>query len=850
MSKRYVLLWAAAVCMLQTLPTIAQPLGAYRFSVSTLFRNNVFRDGHDSVAQLQNPRRMVALGDTALLLADQDNHRIRSINIANRSIRTIAGDGRAQRIDSIGIFASLNGPKDLCLVGDSVVYFTEEGSHTVRKLVLATGRVSTLAGGGSGFANGPGSTARFNGPQGLTNRGDSVLYVADNNNNRIRRISLFPTVQVSTFAGTGSGTYINRDSLHKDSINIGNPRSVLVVGNNLVMIENDYNHPVIRFMRFGENIFYNLGGQDRPEDLCLYRGDTVLITCSGGGPSLLVKTLSNPAFSRNLINTQAEGIVAIGNTVYYTIPAGATLNTVNYQTGGPAVRFFGRGRSADGGADEARIGAFGPMAQRAGWIYFFDSFSGRIRRFNPESGQMETTTRGNRGNNGNTLKVSFAAANFADISILAAGSDGRLYAADRQNNQIRALDFAKDSVFLIAGNTTGGYVNGSLLQARFSNLGSIVEHQGKWYVAETGTQPRIRAIDALSGTVSTLAGPDPATTGNYAGYVDSTGANARFGADFGSFFVRNDTLFFADRTNRRLRGVVLANQKVFTFGGSSAYDNFPYVFVDKTGTLVGRYNGFRHDLARLDNINNPTGIVGAAQTGFADGLGVNARFNNPGRPVVDAATGNLFVPDVGNQMIRKVEYLLVNQTPTISGPASYTVTTLDPVSVPSFLQITAGPAWESAQSVQVYSVTVANPALFNSLPTILPDGTLSLTASGVNGTTQVRVCVRDNGGTALGAVDSACFVFNVITNITSVHSLAAKGQINLFPNPTQGQPLNWTSASPVSTVAVFDAVGRKLSEQSPAQKFTGRIDLQQKGLFYVKILLEDGRQHTSSVEIR
>jgi len=848
MKNKHILVLAL---LLSSFGAFSQPFSAYRLNVSTIFRNNVFRDGHDSVAQLQSPRRMIALGDTAILLADQDNNRIRSMNILNRTIRTVAGDGRAARMDSIGVFASLNRPKDLCLIGDTVVYFTEEGSHTIRKLVLATGSVTTIAGSGSGFVNGQGTAARFNNPNGITNRGDSVLYVSDGSNNRIRRITLKPSIEVTTFAGTGSQTYIARDSLHKDSINIGTPRSVLVVGNNLVMIENDFQHPVIRFMRFGENVFYDLGGQDRPEDIAWVGGDTIITTCSGGGPSILVKVLSNPAFNQNIVGIQAEGIVKIGGMVYYSLPSSAIINSIAY-TGGSASRFFGRGRSADGDPSEARIGTIGSFTQKGNWIYFFDEFLFRVRRFNKQSGMMQTLTRGNRGNNSNGAKVSFAATNFNTNAGIVKGSDGRIYIADRGNNQIRAIDETRDSVFLVAGNTSGGYVNGTLLQARFNNIGSMVEHNGKWYVAEPGTIGRIRVIDPAANTVTTLAGPEPGFTGTANGYTDSTGVDARFGFDFGSFLVRNDTLLFADRSNRRLRGVDIAQRKVFTFGGTNAYDNFPFVFRDRTGTLLGRIHGARNEISNLTNPNSPVVVVGAQGSGNVDGVGTVARFNNPGRPVVDSLTGEWYIPDVNNQTFRKVEYILFNQAPTITGPtpSTYNVTTINPITESNYLQFSPGPAWETSQTLSVFGVTVTNPAIFAAQPSFSNDGTMNLTASGTNGTSQVRICVRDNGGTAFGGNDSACYTFNVVANITGLNKTQPNYSVQVFPNPSENGQVFWKSTSKIQQVEILDVLGRQSQVSITNGSTQGELQLPGSGLYLIKLINVNGQTEIKKVQMK
>ena len=76
-------------------------------------------------------------------------------------------------------------------------------NHLIRKIVISTGAVTTVAGtGSSGSANGTGTSASFNYPFGITTDGTN-LYVADTSNNLIRKI-VISTGAVTTVAGTGS----------------------------------------------------------------------------------------------------------------------------------------------------------------------------------------------------------------------------------------------------------------------------------------------------------------------------------------------------------------------------------------------------------------------------------------------------------------------------------------------------------------------------------------------------------------------------------------------------------------------------------------------------------------------
>ena len=78
--------------------------------------------------------------------------------------------------------------------GAGNLYFTEGGTHTVRRVVIATGAVTTLAGtpGQYGSQDGVGAAASFGNPQGIASDGAGNLYVADVYNNTIRKVVVRP----------------------------------------------------------------------------------------------------------------------------------------------------------------------------------------------------------------------------------------------------------------------------------------------------------------------------------------------------------------------------------------------------------------------------------------------------------------------------------------------------------------------------------------------------------------------------------------------------------------------------------------------------------------------------------
>jgi hypothetical protein len=100
-------------------------------------------------------------------------------------VTTLAGSSQGNA-DGTGTAATFNNPYGVATDGTNL-YVGDQGNHRIRKIVIATGVVTTLAGNASGNADGPGTAATFNNPYGVTTDGTN-LYVGDFNNHRIRKI--------------------------------------------------------------------------------------------------------------------------------------------------------------------------------------------------------------------------------------------------------------------------------------------------------------------------------------------------------------------------------------------------------------------------------------------------------------------------------------------------------------------------------------------------------------------------------------------------------------------------------------------------------------------------------------
>ena len=120
-------------------------------------------------------------------------------------VTVLAGDGVAEWRDAEAYRARFTDPFGVGTAADGTIYVTDGiGSHRIRA-ISPDGRVTTLAGGTRGFADGVGADARFDTPSGLAVAADGTIYVADTGNNAIRRIARDGSV--TTLAGNGTAGF-------------------------------------------------------------------------------------------------------------------------------------------------------------------------------------------------------------------------------------------------------------------------------------------------------------------------------------------------------------------------------------------------------------------------------------------------------------------------------------------------------------------------------------------------------------------------------------------------------------------------------------------------------------------
>jgi hypothetical protein len=537
-------------------------------------------DGVGSAARFNGPSGVAVDQLGNVYVADRLNHTIRKVTSAG-TVTTLAGSpGQSGYADGTGSAARFSQPAGVAVDNKGILYVADEVNCLIRK-VSTNGVVTTLAGYPyqSGSADGTGSDARFSGPVGITVDTDGNVYVADRGNCTIRKIT--PAGVVTTMAGF-AGVKGSADGTGSDA-RFNRPAGVAVDGAGNVFVGDA-----------GDNFFDN----------------------------------------QIIRRVTPEGVV--------TTVAGLAGST----------------GSADGTNNVARFERpYGVAVDNVGNLYVSDTYNYTIRKIEQAgTNWVVTTWAGEAGVIGFTDGAR-SSARFMQPRSVAVDSAGNVFVADggESNSEI---SYGGNAIRKISqsGEVTTMAGCASSYESRdgtgslgwfMTPHGIAIDNSGNLFVTESYSPSGLRKVTA-AGVVTTLA----------------TG----FDAPQGIAVTVNSNIYVNTLKNTILK--VTQNGEVTPVAGSQyascravdgegsiarfcfleggAVDGFGNIFVADHGNYTIR------KLTPVGTNWVVSTIAGlAGNSGSTDGTNSTARFSGPAGVAVDSL-GNVFVADEGNHTIRKI----------------------------------------------------------------------------------------------------------------------------------------------------------------------------------------------------
>ena len=165
------------------------------------------QDGNQTDARLNGPSGLWVCPNGDIYVSEDGGYAIRKIS--GGVVTTLAGNGSPGNTDGTGTEARFNGGRDIVMNSQGDLFVADLNNNTIRKVTQA-GVVSTFAGSGEpGYRDGNGTEAVFSGPHGIAIDAADNLFVCDLNNSFIRKVS--PDGAVSTFAQVTQPLYAKFD---------------------------------------------------------------------------------------------------------------------------------------------------------------------------------------------------------------------------------------------------------------------------------------------------------------------------------------------------------------------------------------------------------------------------------------------------------------------------------------------------------------------------------------------------------------------------------------------------------------------------------------------------------------
>ena len=608
--------------------------------------------GKATEAQLKIPAGLTFDKKGNLYIADRNNHRIRKVDTRG-IITTVAGNGTAGFSGDGGkaTQAQLNLPSGVAVDDKGNIYISDRSNNRVR-VVDNKGTITTFAGnGGDGYKGdlGPATQAQLSKPFGLALDKKGNLYIADRENNRVRKVN--PQGIITTVAGDG-GFFFMGDNGPSYRASIAGPTGVVVDKNGILYIA-DRNNNRIRSVDT-QGMIRTVAGTGQQD----YNGESEI------------------ARDTNLylpfgVALDQDGKILIIDRSHYRIrrmdPRRGSIETV----AGNGVKMF----AGDGGpATGAKLSfPHGIAVDKKGNVIFSDKGHYRIRRVSPDGIIQTIAGTGIRGNIGDglpALKASIYGATSLKLNdkeemfiISPSSFVSILRKIDEKGMMRKVLDtVSKDYLESIAKSKYKGKVQTGELAVITTFSDIAFDHKGNMFISDR-INHQIRKVSA-QGKITTIAG-----TGESAYYGDGGPASEAAFRDPSALVTdKAGNLYIADAANNMIRKIDTQGI-VTTFAGNGDHENsgdggpalkagirnMDYLAMSPTGELhiVGMNS---HIVRKITKDGNIMTVAGTGDQGFFGdgGPATKAMLKSPSAITFDSK-GNLYISDMGNNRIRKVD---------------------------------------------------------------------------------------------------------------------------------------------------------------------------------------------------
>ncbi len=441
-----------------------------------------FLNSNGGAPSLFNDPTALSLDDDAgmLYVADTLNCAIRSVDLATLNVSTLAGRGHCDGggVDGDAGTATFLYPRGVAVDGAGNLLVADTGDDTIRRISLATGIVTTIAGkeGVALDADGMGTGATFDGPLGLALDGVGSLYITDPDAGSIRRMVLDGGTVLTLVSGK-----VTADA------GLGEPTGVAYGGT-----------PGTLFVTGNDAIWFTDGGML----------STVVGMPGGAGNSDALGHFNSPG---GLVNVVSQGKLLVADT------GNDTIRVVDLALGSvvtPAGTAPHPGASDDAGA-LATFDLPGGIASDGINLYVADTGSNTIRQVTLAGGIVSTLA-GVAFDAGSNDGVG-TTARFNGPTGLAYDGFGNLFVSDTGNDTIREIALDGGDVTTVAGTAgVAGDAGGPPLTATFNEPTGLALSVANGYLAVADTNnasiSQIAYSNGQLGTVSFLAGKDTGNT--------------------------------------------------------------------------------------------------------------------------------------------------------------------------------------------------------------------------------------------------------------------------------------------------------------------------------------------------